>query len=181
MAKYNGFSWSFVNGLGANTSITALQIFAVSKAHAENAVVDKDHALLVMGNLAIPAYGQAAAAVFNGTSLVPYLLTGTAEGQTGTANTIVASNPLNFLKNGKKHLAIGFVVLIALAIALAMLFLLIACGFLAGLFRRRRMGYRVAPTDTTTPSMSENLRRAPPAALLGGVGSQSGRGWSAAR
>lgn len=179
LAKYDGFNWSFVNGFGANTSISALQMFTLSTSHANSALVDANHALMLFGRIVLPAYGTVSAALFNGTNLLPYLLTNTIDNKPGTASGIIASNPLNFLKAGKKHLAIGFIVLIGLAISLALLFLIIAVGFLAGLLRRRRMGYRPAPGAAANPSMSENLKRAPPEELLGGVGTASGRGWSA--
>jgi len=150
----------------------------LSTSHSDSLLVDKDHDLLVMGRLVLPAYGSASAALFNGTHLIPYLLSATADNSPGTANGIIASNPLSFFSSHKKHLALGFVVLIALAISLALLFLLIAAGFLARLIRRRRLGYRPAPS-IGNPSMSETLRRAPPEELLGNVGTQSGRGWSA--
>jgi Cortical protein marker for cell polarity len=178
LAKYNGFNWSYVNGLGANTTISALQIFTLSTPHASSSLVDSNHALMLMGRLVLPAYGSASAALFNGTTLLPYLLSATADNQPGTANGIIAANPLNFFLGGKKHLAVGFVVLIALAIALGLLFLLIAAGFLASIIRRRQLGYRPAPSSMGNPSMSENLRRAPPEELLSGVGTTSGRGWS---
>jgi cortical protein marker for cell polarity len=180
LAKYDGLTWTFVNGLGANSSISGLQIFTLSKSHASSDLMDPSHALMVLGNLVLPAFGTVSAALFNGTTLIPYLLTATASGTPGTANGVMADNPLNFFLTAKKHLAVGFVVLIALAIALALLFLLIAAGFLAGVIRRRRAGYRPAPsTGLGTPAMSENLRRAPPEELLSGVGgTTSGRGWS---
>jgi Cortical protein marker for cell polarity len=179
LAKYDGFNWSFVNGFAINTTISGLQMFSLSSSHAKTALVDSNHALMILGHLVLPAYGQVSAALFNGTNLLPYLLTNTADNQPGTASGIIASNPLNFLKNGKKRLAIGFVVLIGLAVSLALVFLIIAVGFLAALLRRRRLGYRPAPGVGANPSMSENLRRAPPEELLGGVGTASGRGWSA--
>jgi len=48
------------------------------------------------------------------------------------------------------HLALGFIVLIALAIALIILFLLVVIGVLAERLRRRREGYIPAPTSMSS-------------------------------
>lgn len=71
-------------------------------------------------------------------------------------------------------LAVGFIVLIALAIALAIIFLLVVVGILAERYRRRREGYVPAPTGMM--DRNNNVARIPPEDLLGSVGRAKGRG-----
>jgi hypothetical protein len=65
-------------------------------------------------------------------------------------------------------LAKGFVVLIALAIALGLIFLLVIGGVLAERIRRRREGYRPAPTASF--DRNNGMQRIPPEQLLGSLG-----------
>lgn len=97
------------------------------------------------------------------------------------------------------HLAVGFIVLIGLALSLAIVFLIVAAGVLLGMLRRRRRrreGYVPAPSPTSvaaaaatatavggpgaTTETGENVRRIPPEELLGGLtaGRAAGRGWA---
>lgn len=75
------------------------------------------------------------------------------------------------------QLALGFIVLIGLAISLALIFLIIAAGMVAEVLRRRMQGYSPAPAPA--PDTSDNLRRVPPEELLGTLTSgRGGRGWT---
>src|SRR5947209_24302 len=97
--------------------------------------------------------------------------------------------PRNANRNQGHHLAVGFVVLIGLAIALAIVFLIVAAGILLGMLRRRRRrleGYVPAPSpasataSTAGAETGDNVRRIPPEELLGGLtaGRAAGRGWA---
>ena len=70
-------------------------------------------------------------------------------------------------------MAIGFVVLIALACALGATFLLVLAGTLIERYRRRAQGYQLAPT--TYFDKTANMGRIPPEHLFGRLG-QRGRG-----
>lgn len=76
-----------------------------------------------------------------------------------------------------KKLAKGFVILISLAIALGLVFLLVVLGVLASYIRRRREGYTPAPTRASPVQQSMQMQeRLPPTQLFGGsVGPNSGR------
>lgn len=63
-----------------------------------------------------------------------------------------------------KHLALGFIVLIALAIALALTFLLVVAGILIEWYRKRAAGYSPAPTSFTDRAQTD---RVPPSELFG--------------
>ena len=72
--------------------------------------------------------------------------------------SIIASN-----KATGKHLALGFIVLIALAIALALTFLLVVAGILIEWYRKRAAGYHPAPTTFTDRVQTDRL---PPSELF---------------
>ena len=72
----------------------------------------------------------------------------------------------------------GFVVLISLAIALGLVFLIVVLGVLASYIRRRKEGYQPAPTVMLEKSSSIQ-DRVPPAFLFGSVGTNSGQQYNA--
>ena len=71
------------------------------------------------------------------------------------------------------HLAVGFVVLIGLALALGVIFLLVVAGILVERYRRKHEGYTRAPTNYF--EKTSNMGRIPPEHLFGSLG-QGGRG-----
>jgi hypothetical protein len=196
LTKYDGSKWNPVTGLGAGSIIRGLQIFTLTSGHQTSALLDKGNGLVILGQLILPTYGNVSAALYNGTTFQPFLLSAMADNSPGSLSQIFVQNPLNFFKAGRKFfrfsqptsqdtnhysdkgLAVGFIVLIGLAISLAILFLLIACGFLFERARRRRAGYVIAPSPT---NVAENVGRIPPEQLLAGTlsGGRSGRGWKA--
>lgn len=66
------------------------------------------------------------------------------------------------------HLALGFIVLIGLGIALALIFLIVVAGVLAERVRRRREGYMPAPTNMY--DKATQMSKVPPEQLFGTVG-----------
>jgi hypothetical protein len=66
-------------------------------------------------------------------------------------------------------LAVGFVVLISLALALALIFLLVIAGILAERYRRKRDGYMPAPQSMPVDK-NLNMSRLPPEHLFGSMG-----------
>ncbi len=63
------------------------------------------------------------------------------------------------------HLALWAVVLIGLAIALFLTFLLVVLGILLEYYRKKQQGYSVAPQ--AYPNRMENVDRVPPEQLFG--------------
>lgn len=66
------------------------------------------------------------------------------------------------------HLALGFIVLIGLGIALALIFLIVVAGVIAERIRRRREGYVRAPTNMF--DKTSQMARIPPDQIFGTVG-----------
>jgi hypothetical protein len=66
------------------------------------------------------------------------------------------------------HIALGWIIVIALAISLFLILLLVIGGIIAAKIRRRREGYIQAPGDV--PAVREaSLERVPPAELFGNM------------
>jgi hypothetical protein len=104
------------------------------------------------------------------------MLTSKANGETGTIATFFSQYEVTFPASGK-NLAKGYVILISLAIALALVFLIVVCGVLASYIRRRREGYQPAPTMMGGAEKSTSMQdRLPPSELLQDVGTPGGRG-----
>jgi len=72
------------------------------------------------------------------------------------------------------RLAVGFVVLIALAIALALTFLIVVAGIIAERIRRKREGY----VPVQSYDKNNNMSRIPPEHLFGSMGPSARQGGS---
>ncbi|KAI9679887.1 MAG: hypothetical protein M1817_004902 [Caeruleum heppii] len=172
LQKYDGEKWLSVGDtLGRATRIRGIQILSLSRNHEENELVAEDQALLLTGELELPGFGNASSALFNGTTFTPFVLSNSGNGP-GSLSQIF-SQKQNFFKSGGGKLAVGFVVLISLAIALALIFILVVVGILAERIRRKREGYVQAPTQMY--DKQANMERLPPSHLFGSLGAQ-GRG-----
>ncbi|KAF2099762.1 hypothetical protein NA57DRAFT_65681 [Rhizodiscina lignyota] len=166
--KFDGSKWTPVPQLGEGSVVKGIQIFMLTQDHGDSAYFDNNQALLVLGQLVVPNFGNASAALFDGSKFTPFLLSNVAGGGPGTIAQVIVQNPGNFFKSGGGHLAVGFVVLIGLAISLVLIFLLVVAGIVAERVRRRREGYTRAPTQ---PFFDRgNMSRVPPAELLQSLG-----------
>lgn len=101
LEKYDGSNWiSAGHTLGAGTVIRGLQIFSVSRNHGSTNLVSQDQVLLVMGQLSLPNFGNASAALFNGTAFTPFILA-TSRNGAGSLSQAFVQNPQNFFKSGR--------------------------------------------------------------------------------
>jgi len=172
--KFDGSKWSSIGHLlGPNSEVRGLQVFTLTDKHGKSDLLNEDQDLMVLGQLNIPSFGNVSAALYNGTNFIPFVLASATNGP-GSLSQAFVQNPHNFFKNGGHHLAVGFVVLIALAIALALIFLLVVAGIMAERIRRKREGYVPAPTQMY--DKNNNMHRIPPEHLLAGsLGPGQGR------
>lgn len=166
LQKYDGSKWIAASELGPGTTIQDLQIVGVTSNHGSTSLIDQSQVLLITGALNLPNYGNASAAIFNGTTYQPFLLTSTSSNGQGSVSRLFVQNPGNFLSSSHHYLARGFVVLIGLAIALALVFLIVVAGILIERYRRRREGY-VPVNSQLRADQQDNLSRLPPERLFG--------------
>ncbi|THZ29630.1 hypothetical protein D6C91_01476 [Aureobasidium pullulans] len=165
LQKFDGTTWHPVTGFGSASSIRGLQIMSLTEKHQLSSLVPSDEVLLITGSIELPDNGNASAVLYNGTSFQPFILTTTANGGQGTLSGMFVQNPSNFLSSKSHHLALGLVVLIGLAIACALTFLLVVIGIMVERYRRRREGY--VPMPQLRADQQANLNRIPPESLFG--------------
>ncbi|KAI9684535.1 MAG: hypothetical protein M1822_005623 [Bathelium mastoideum] len=177
ISKYDGTNWQVISPSLGTSTIYDLQVLSLTQNHASNSLLADNQALLVTGQLQLPGFGNASGAIFDGVTFQPFLLSNTVDGGAGTLRTAFVENPAGLFKGGGKHLAVGFVVLIGLAIALALIFLLVVAGILVERDRRRREGYTPINAQNFL-SRSNNIDRVPPESLFGPLGGEKLEGGS---
>ena len=171
LSKFESHSWSAVSDLGEGTTIRGLSVIPVTESHDSSDLVPAGQILMMSGNINTPSAGNASVALFNGTTIVPFILTSKSDGSPGTMSQMFVQNTSGLLPGSNNHhLALGLVVLIGLAIALALIFMLVVAGILLERFRRRREGYVPMSKDRG----NGNLSRIPPNELLGGLEEKRG-------
>lgn len=188
LLKYDGSKFHAVSangGLGDQTTIQGLSMLSLGDDHDKNDLVPQSMTLLVTGSLNLPNFGNASAALFNGTTFTPFILSTSGIGP-GSLSQLFSEKTVNFKSSGKPivaspltyvvlltqitggHMGAGFVVLIALACALGTTFLLVVAGILIERYRRRAEGYQPVPTSYF--DKTSNMGRIPPEHLFGRLG-----------
>lgn len=88
VVNYDGSKFQSVGTLfGDGTRILGLDVLATTNQNGGSAFLNKDQVLLVTGQLVIPGFGDASAAVFNGSTLTPFILS-TSNGKPGSISGI---------------------------------------------------------------------------------------------
>jgi len=165
VTKYDGNQFRAIGNLfSQQTDILSLQVLGLSNNHDSTGLLNADQILLITGRLVIPGFGNASAAVYNGTTLTPFLLSTTADGQPGTVTQLFTEQQ-NTFSGPKKHLSTGLVVLISFCIALGCVFFIVVFGIIYNKFQRHRQGYVGAPQAYATDRPT-SLRRLPPEYLF---------------
>ncbi|KAL4888369.1 cortical protein marker for cell polarity-domain-containing protein [Aspergillus ambiguus] len=162
LANYNGTGFQFADKVFADgTNIRGLEVLPISKDHENVDLLNDDQILLVTGQLVIPDFGHASAALFNGTVLTPFVLTSTSGGQPGSMSQLFYENKNPYTRAGDHH-SNGIVVLVSFCCALGCVFLIVIAGVIFNKIQRRRQGYMPGPqTDRST-----NMQRLPPEYLF---------------
>lgn len=162
--KYDGTNWNSVgNVFESGSVIRGLQMMPLSSNHDNSDLVPSNQVLMLTGAMVLPTFGNVSAVLFNGTTFQPFALTSSTS-NTGGSLSHIFSQENNFFKSSGSHLAVGLVVLIALAISLALIFLLVVAGVLAERIRRKREGYMPAPTNSY--DRNSGMSRIPPHQLF---------------
>jgi hypothetical protein len=168
LMKYDGNQWLAADEtLPANTILRSLQVFSLTKNHDNTKLVGENQALMMTGSIIIPDVGVASAAIFNGTHFRPYALTTNSGNAPGTIARIFTQKD-DFFSTGSSGLALGFIVLIGLAISLGLVLLIVAAGIILDRLRKKREGY--APAPTSMYDRGSGIQRIPPHELLESLG-----------
>ncbi|KAI4163859.1 MAG: hypothetical protein LQ342_002632 [Letrouitia transgressa] len=104
LLKYDGSQFRTVGDsalFGDNTVIQGLSMLSLKDKHDDNDLVDQSMTLLVTGTLNLPNFGNASAALFNGTTLTPFILT-TSGSSSGSLSQLFSEQQINFKSKGKQ-------------------------------------------------------------------------------
>ncbi|GAP86062.2 putative cellular morphogenesis protein [Rosellinia necatrix] len=171
LMMYDGKGWASASiTLGSETVITSLQMFSLTKGHDKSDLIDERQALLLTGSIDIPSFGTASGAIYNGTTLEPYILTSSMNTTigSGSVSKIFVENEKFFTSSSKRGLALGFIVLIGLAVSLGLMLLIVVAGLALDRYRKKRDGYMPAPTSMI--DRGSGMQRVPPHELLDSLG-----------
>ena len=100
LLKYDGSNFNSVgDDFVSGTAIRGLSMFQISQKHNSNKLVDSGMVLLVTGQLNLPNFGNASAALFNGTNFTPFLLS-TSGNNPGSLSQLFSEKVLSFSTSG---------------------------------------------------------------------------------
>ena len=108
LVKYDGSAFHSVGDVFApGTVIRGLSVFTLNNKHSRSDLVEQDQSLLVTGLLDLPGFGNASAALYNGTTFTPFLLT-TSKNKPGSISQLFSEKPMKFSSQGMSVLLIIF-------------------------------------------------------------------------
>ncbi|EIW82991.1 hypothetical protein CONPUDRAFT_81100 [Coniophora puteana RWD-64-598 SS2] len=137
MYHWNGATWNNIgSGLQGTSNISQLLMVPLQNAHSTNSIVESDRMLMVSGSLAGSTFAAASSVLFDGASLIPFVSSVTTSGSSGFVASLFYSLA-NFSFTQQHFLATGIVILISIAIAAGVVFLLALIGILWTLFSRK--------------------------------------------
>ncbi|KAF8161003.1 cortical protein marker for cell polarity-domain-containing protein [Crassisporium funariophilum] len=136
LSFWNGVKWATLgSSLEQGTTVAQLTMVPLQDTHSSNSVIESDRMLMISGELTTPS-GNASTALFDGQNLIPYIVSTSATGTTGSVSSLFYSFS-SFSFSQRKFLATGVVILISIAIAAGVVFLLALIGILWTLFSRK--------------------------------------------
>ncbi|KAG5652238.1 hypothetical protein H0H81_005732 [Sphagnurus paluster] len=135
MSFWDGAKWSLLGDKG-NSTVSQLTMVPLQNTHTANGVIEPDRMLMVSGLLDEVSFGSVSSALFDGQTFIPYIASTSATGSPGAVASLFHSFS-SFSFNQRRFLAVGVVVLISIAIAAGVVFLLALIGILWTLLSRR--------------------------------------------
>ncbi|KAF9484449.1 hypothetical protein BDN70DRAFT_989542 [Pholiota conissans] len=145
---WNGVKWSTLgSSFNEGTTVAQLTMVPLQSSHTGNSIIQSDRVLMISGSLATSA-GNASSALFDGQTLTPYIVSTSSSGTLGSVSSLFHSFT-SFSFSQRKFLATGVVILISIAIAAGVVFLLALLGILWTLFSRKddKLGKLDTPDD----------------------------------
>ncbi|KAJ5105071.1 hypothetical protein NUU61_002418 [Penicillium alfredii] len=168
LLSYDGSKFQSAGKLfSEGTVIRGLEVLPVSDDHSKVSLLNDDQTLLIMGDLVIPDFGNASAALYNGSAVTPFILSTRSDGRSGSMSQLFSEhqNPYTNHKTAEHHHSNGIVVLVAFCCALGCVFLIVLAGVILNKIQRRRQGYTAAPQTFGTDRPSD-MERVPPEYLF---------------
>ena len=101
LMKYDGSKFrSIGEDLGKETTILGLSVLQLGKNHESSDLVPNNMVLLVTGQLNLPTFGNVSAALFNGTTFSPFILSTSGNGP-GSLFTLFSEKAIKFKNAGE--------------------------------------------------------------------------------
>jgi hypothetical protein len=170
MMNYDGSNFKSPGNLfSEGTLIRGMEVLPVNQDHSSVSLLNNDQILLIMGDLIIPDFGNASAALYNGTAVTPFILSSKSDGSPGSMSHLFSENENPYSSGSESHHSNGIVVLVAFCCALGCVFLIVAAGVILNKIQRRRQGYAAAPQTFGTDRPSD-MTRLPPEYLFNSLG-----------
>lgn len=132
--------------LSAGSLLTDMYFVQRSSSRDSSSVLPDSYDLLVTGRIKLASHKDTTfvAAVLDGDTWTPFLTASSRDPNMATRITSIQTNAKATFRT-EHHLARGYVVLIGLALALAITFLMVAIGYVVHRIRRRLEGYESVP------------------------------------
>ncbi|KAJ3504246.1 hypothetical protein NLJ89_g8037 [Agrocybe chaxingu] len=136
LAFWNGERWSTLGStLSQGSTVSQLTMVPLQNTHTANSIIEADRMLMISGALSTSS-GNASSALYDGQTVLPYIVSTSASGTAGSVSSLFHSFK-TFSFSQRKFLATGVVILISIAIAAGVVFLLALIGILWTLFSRK--------------------------------------------
>ncbi|GLB37220.1 putative cortical protein marker for cell polarity [Lyophyllum shimeji] len=137
LSFWNGVHWSTIGStFQGGTTVAQLTMVPLQDTHSAKGVIEPDRMLMVSGQLDDSSFGNASSALFDGQTFIPYIVSSSLTGSSGAVAALFRSFS-SFSFNHRRFLATGVVILISIAIAAGVVFLLALIGILWTLLTRR--------------------------------------------
>ncbi|KAI7863016.1 cortical protein marker for cell polarity-domain-containing protein [Spinellus fusiger] len=128
---------SLVSNLGPSTDIRQLLYVPIlDSPKSDRFPANSEDMLMAVGNIEIEVYGNVSAALYDGSSWYPYVLTTKNDGTPGKIRQLLHASPCCTVSNITRHLPVPAVILISIAISLGIIFLLVLAGLFFVFIRR---------------------------------------------
>ena len=84
------FSFSGIT-LEGNTSVAQLSMVPLQELHGANGVIQQDRMLMISGSLVDSSFGGASSALYDGQTMIPYIISTSLDGSTGAISSLFHS------------------------------------------------------------------------------------------
>ncbi|KAG6891721.1 hypothetical protein C0992_006141 [Termitomyces sp. T32_za158] len=146
LSFWNGVKWTTLgSSLQGGTIVSQLTMVPLQDTHSANGVIEPDRLLMVSGLLFDSKFGNASSALFDGRNFIPFVQTSSASGSPGAVTSLFRSFSSFSFSQRRRYcsaevvidfLAVGVVILISIAIAAGVVFLIALIGILWTLLSR---------------------------------------------
>lgn len=93
LLNYDGSKFESPGNLfSEGTVIRGMEVLPVIQDHSSVSLLNNDQMLLIMGQLVIPDFGNASAALYNGTGVTPFILSSKYDGEPGSMSQLFSEN-----------------------------------------------------------------------------------------